>query len=146
MLGDNQRSIIVTEVNKLIGKPFRHASNSSLGMDCRGFVWLAYHRAGIHLPMNDGRMYTADWWRHTNEERLLNKFLDVFEKTTSPELGDILLFRLFRINGPINHCGILTGNDTFVHCYANKSTGGVYPQSLDYKWKRRTVYFLTYKG
>lgn len=146
MLSEKLRNKIITESNKLLGVPFHHASNSSLGMDCRGFIWLVYHRTGIELPTSDGRMYAADWWKHTKEERLLTTFLKKFKYTKEPKTGDILLFRLFALNAPVNHCGIYINNETFVHCFSNKIRGGVHFQTFDYKWMRRFVTFLTYKG
>jgi peptidoglycan DL-endopeptidase LytE len=146
MLSDIIRQQIVIEANKMIGVPFHHASKSTLGIDCRGLVWFTYRRAGIELPDTDGRKYTADWWKHTKEERLLNIFLQYFDYTSDPKIGDILLLRLFSIHVPINHCGIYIGNNSFIHSYSDKSGKGVHTQDLDYKWKRRFICYLTYKG
>jgi len=143
MLSEKMRQQIITEANKLLGVPFHHASNSSLGMDCRGFVWLVYHRVGIELPTCDGRSYTADWWKHTKEERLLETFLKVFKYTKEPKMGDTLLFRIFSLNVPVNHCGIYINDETFIHCFSSR---GVHPQNFDHKWHRRFITFLTYKG
>ena len=108
---------IILEANRLINTPFRHFGRSSSGIDCSGLVWIVHQRSGIDLPKSDGNSYDIMWSKRSKEERLLNSFQEFgrFELCDKPVIGGLILFRIFGKNYPINHCGILFGDNRFIH-------------------------------
>jgi cell wall-associated NlpC family hydrolase len=111
---------IVQNARKFIGTPFRHSGRSTLGIDCAGLLYMAYSRAGIVLPKDDGREYTVGWWKHINiEERLFNGLVAAGFRPLSdnelPDKADVPLFRLFGSAYPAHHSGIMIDENYFIH-------------------------------
>lgn len=117
---DNIKDRIVQNARKFIGTPFRHSGRSTLGIDCAGLAYMAYNRADISFPKNDGKEYTVGWWKQTNaKERMYNALIDAgFRSLSDDELidkGDIVLFKLFGKNYPAHHSGIMIDQVYFIH-------------------------------
>lgn len=145
---------IVQNARKFIGTPFRHSGRSTLGIDCVGLLYMAYNRAGIELPKNDGRSYTIGWWKQTNaEERIFNAlvncgFLPLLNNEL-PDKGDVPLFRLFGKNYPAHHSGIMINEEYFIHAkcgWKNKdSRVGFDSLYSGYTDKDRLAWIMRYK-
>jgi len=99
------------------GTPYRLGGLSKNGIDCSGFVYLAYlDIVGDKLP------------RTVNAQRILGK--DVARNQL--RIGDLVFFKITR---SIRHVGIYMGNDRFLHASTKK---GVKISSLNnIYWKPR---------
>jgi cell wall-associated NlpC family hydrolase len=150
---DNIKERIVQNARKFIGTPFRHTGRSTLGIDCAGLLYMAYNRAGIELPKNDGKEYTVGWWKRPDaEERLYNGLIKIGFRELSdnelPDKGDVPLFRLFGKNYPAHHSGILVDQVYFIHakCGWKEKDKKVGFDSLHYySDKNRLAWVLRYK-
>ena len=106
---------VVAEARRWLGTPYRHqASLCGAGCDCLGLlrgVWRAVvgpepealppYRASLRDIVSASALeMTAD--------RLLDRTIQ------SPGAGRVVLFRM-RTDLPAKHCGILTGEDRFIH-------------------------------
>jgi len=117
---EDVRDRVVQNARKFIGTPFRHSGRSTLGIDCAGLLYMAYNRAGIFIPKNDGKEYSVQWWKHIDsEERLYNALVGCGFRFLSddelPDKGDIPLFRLYGDHYPAHHSGIMIDQEYFVH-------------------------------
>jgi len=141
-----KRNRIVREVINLLNVPFCINGRTKFGIDCIGLIYLSYHKAlNVVFPKFDGRSYKGNWWQFTKEERLLNFLLKYCDFTDSPLPGDIITFRLFGKDNPINHCGIYIDNNTFVHA-KTKNPSKVCKESMFSSIGKRKFKFLVYKG
>lgn len=98
------------------GAPYRFGGNSKYGVDCSGFIHIAFRDAfGIEVPRTT---------------QLLSKirYRVPFRKLTA---GDIVIFRTSRTN---LHAGIYVGNNQFIH--ASKSKGVVLSRLNNPYWKK----------
>ena len=114
----------ITEARKMLNVPFCHYGRTTLGLDCLGLLWIVYTRCGLrNLPRTDAP-YGPYWWLNSSqEERLLNSLINIagFEITEEPVVGCLVTFRLYKRKVPINHCGILVSEDSFIHAKAGRS-------------------------
>ena len=108
----------VSLAQQLIGKPYRFGGRTpTSGFDCSGLVQYVYGQQGLDLPRTARRQARAG--RHVERREL--------------EPGDLVFFR---IGGElINHVGIYTGDDEFIH--APRSGKAVCRESLHNPWWRR---------
>lgn len=137
----NIREEIVNQAKKLRGTPFSHRGRTRFGIDCMGLVLLSYRRAGFSLPDGDGKIYGLNWFWFVKDERYLNGLLNYFNIVSSPEIGDLVMFRCY--NKKITHGGIYLGNKNFIHARAGRS---VTIDSLNHKyWQNRFVYYMRIK-
>lgn len=117
---DTIKNQVIQNARKLIGTPFRHTGRSSLGVDCGGLLYLAFGRAGFHIPENDGSYYSVAWWKHTDAEPRLYNFLKkagfiFLSNNESIDKCDIVCFKLFGEKYPAHHCGIMIDQNHFIH-------------------------------
>lgn len=139
---------IVREAEKLIKVPFAHYGRSTMGLDCSGLIYMAFNRAGISIPKDDGDQYTPRWWRRDKTERFLNDLYDLgFYEVKDPQRGDLVTFRLFSPKVSVNHCGIMTNPEVFIHasCSRMRNTSGVRKESLRPRYIKRFHSFLRHK-
>lgn len=97
------RKSLLRHYNRWQGAPYRFGGNSKYGVDCSGFIHIAFRDAfGIEVPRTT---------------QLLSKirYRVPFRKLAA---GDIVIFRTSRTN---LHAGIYVGNNQFIH--ASKSKG-----------------------
>jgi cell wall-associated NlpC family hydrolase len=142
------RDRIAIESKKLLNVPFQHRGRTRFGLDCIGFLWLTYKRAGIDGPDNDGKSYEPNWfWFCNKDQRYLDKLLEYFYFVDEPLKGDVLTFHCFD-KVLITHIGISLGNITFIHCPSSGSPNNrkVKLDDLDHRyWKKCFYRFLRYK-
>jgi len=101
------------------GSPYRFGGNSRYGIDCSGFVQIAFRDAlGIKVPRSTELLSKTG--SHVSYRRLV--------------AGDIVLFKTSRTN---LHTGIYIGNNQFIH--ASKSKGVVLSPLNSPYW--RGVYY-----
>lgn len=141
----------IVEAKKLLNVPFRHYGRTTLGLDCLGFLWLVYTRAGFgEYPRIDFK-YDPLWWTSkAHGERLLNAFIDVagFEITDKPVRGCLVTFRLYVKDPPVNHCGIYLNEDTLIHaCSSHKPRKNkvIIDNLRPYIRKKYLAYYLIHK-
>jgi cell wall-associated NlpC family hydrolase len=108
-LSDNLRESILTEAGRLIGTPYCYGGMNGDCLDCSGFVMLVYNKVGINLP------------RTASDQFLLSSDLN----NSEPQQADLVFFKQ---GSRINHVGIYTGNEKFIHA---SSSFGVIVSSLN---------------
>ena len=137
------RADVVAEARAWIGTPYRHqASAKGAGADCLGLVrgvWRALYGAEPETPPP----YTADWAERADGEPLREAAERVLAlRGASPEVGDVLLFRMLS-GGPAKHLGILTTPDRFVHAYSGRA---VCQTACTRWWRERLVASYAFPG
>jgi cell wall-associated NlpC family hydrolase len=141
------RDLIIAEAHKLYKTPFRHRGRTRKGVDCAGFIYLAYHRAGIEVPSSDGKMYEPNWFWFIKEgdERYLDTMLKYFryiEFPEQPKIGDLATFK--RYGNIVTHAGIIDKNGQFIHAESGRY---VTFTELEHRYyKSRFHRFLRYRG
>ena len=130
----------VQEAREWIGTPFVHANHTKgVGCDCLGLVIGAAHNVGL-----------TDYWPppYAPETELSVSDIEaMLTVLTVPILavwqpGDVVWIRMKRFFP--NHCGVWTGEGTFIHCY--QSAGQVCESPLEDFWKSRIVGVYRWKG
>ncbi len=97
--------------NPLLGRDYKFGEQ-----DCYSLVRDYYTSTyNISLP---SIVFDDDWW-----DKGFNYFDDLFDsygfiEVDEPKIGDVLIFKVF-CHVP-NHCGIYTGEDTFIHHAINR--------------------------
>ena len=136
------RKRVVEEAKNLLGTPFRHMGVTRHGLDCKGFGYLAYRRAGLDLPQGDGKIYEPNWFFFANTERYLDSLLRVFYFVDFPKIADIAVFKCHC--NLITHGGVLIDSNKFIHARSGRK---VEIGELDHKyWKKVFHGFMRYKG
>lgn len=133
-----QRARIYEAAARWIGTPYHHqASRLGVGADCLGVlrgVWRAFYGAEPALIPP----YSADWAESARRDHLLLAMQQHFTpaKTDSPEMGQVLLFRM-RAGAAAKHigiCGPAGPQQSFIHAYSGH---GVIESALSAPWRRR---------
>lgn len=101
-----------------LGTPFHwEASLKGVGCDCRGLL------TGVARDLGRPEAQSIEanvvgYSRRIDEPALLAGLDKVFKRrrTLKPRLGDILAFR---VQNKVQHLGIATGPDRFVHAYSH---------------------------
>lgn len=132
----------VETVRRWIGTPYRHqGSVPGTGLDCLGLVralWREVEGAEPEPIPN----YPSSWARPRGGELLLGAACRWFVRTEAgtPAPADVLVFRM-RARAEASHCGIATGEGTFVHAYQGN---GTVETRLDAFWRRRLVHTASF--
>lgn len=110
---------VVTEAREWIGTPYRHQhATKGAGCDCLGLLRGVY-RAVIGPEPETPPAYTPSWGESGDREFML----DAAHRWLTPvargdwQLGDVLVFRMRR-SMIAKHCGIISGEQTFIHADA----------------------------
>lgn len=101
-----------------LGTPYRYGGQGPGGFDCSGFVKYVFSQFNINLPRTAASQ--AGTGVHVNRDNLLP--------------GDLVFFAG---GGSIDHVGIYTGNNQFIHSSSPRS-GGVIYSSLSAGYYGRT--------
>ena len=114
-----------------IGLPYKNNGRDTSGIDCWGLVCLFYkNELNIDLPS-----YTEEYdgAQDLRNESLLTKYKqDSWTKTTTPEVGNVVLFNIL---GELCHVGIYLGNNKFMHSREGKDS--VIESLSNVKWAKR---------
>jgi len=102
---------IISVAGQMMGFPYLWGGSSSKGVDCSGFVKLAFYSQGIILA------------RDASQQALYGEPVD-FTNRNNLQSGDLLFFG--RSAQRITHVGIYIGNGDFIH-----SSGRVHIASID---------------
>ncbi len=113
--GKTMRQQLLRHFQKWEGAPYRFGGNSKYGVDCSGFVHIAFRDVlGIEVPRSTQLL--ARTGRRVSYRRLT--------------AGDIVLFKTSRTG---LHTGIYVGNNQFIHASKSK---GVMLSKLSPYWQR----------
>lgn len=97
-----QRSEVIKTAKSQLGVRYRFGGSSpAQGFDCSGLLQYSFSQAGLNIP------------------RTTRSQAQYFETTDSPEVGDVLFFKINRRN--VSHAGIYLGNNKMLHA---PSSGG----------------------
>jgi hypothetical protein len=123
--------------DKYVGLPYKDNGRDTTGIDCWGLVRLYYKdELGIDLPS-----YTDEYEGpfDTNVARAINHYKDNWEQTTTPGVGDIVLFNIY---GEPAHVGVYVGNNKFLHSREGKDS--VIESLAGVQWNKRLAGIYKY--
>lgn len=130
-------ALVVAAARSWIGTPYHdQASVFGAGCDCLGLargVW----RQVVGPEPGQVPPYSRDWGEVSRREVLLDGAREVMLEVPIDQgaAGALVVFRMVR--GAIaKHCGILTGEGTFVHAYERH---GVIEERFTPGWSRRVA-------
>jgi len=135
MSNQKTRAAVLRCAESWLDTPYRHqASVRGIGTDCLGLIrgiWRELYGDEPETPP----AYTPDWAERADEETLLNAASRWLIPISTPQSGDILLFRM-AADAPCKHVGILAPDARILHAYWGKSV--VYSHFAPF-WQRRHV-------
>lgn len=108
------RQQVVREARSWIGTPYEHCADiKGVGVDCGMLIVRVFNDLGIHT-VPDPRPYTPDWHMHRVEENYLMRVLAHGKVVETPQIGDVMLFKVGRC---YSHGGIVSKLDplTIIH-------------------------------
>lgn len=121
--GRIRRARIVEEARSWLGTPYRHqASAKGAGADCLGLLRGVF-RAVYGFEPEIPPPYGPDWneRRPCAEPLLAAARRHLVARSGEPlRAGQALIFRIVK-TGPAKHCGIVSGEDRFIHAYAGRA-------------------------
>ncbi|NLT20369.1 MAG: LysM peptidoglycan-binding domain-containing protein [Syntrophomonadaceae bacterium] len=121
--GDNIQAARLLEIAaRHLGTPYRYGGQTPGGFDCSGFARYIFSQIGIDLPRTASAQYGIG--SEISKDNL--------------QLGDLLFFRCG--SGGIDHVGIYTGNNQFIHSSSPRSGGVIYSSIAE------GYYLNTYAG
>lgn len=98
-----QRAAVVAEALSFVGTAYHHRgalkrrSESDLGgVDCAHLPYLVYRACGL-VPGMDLGEYPPDWFLHQGAERYLPWVERLADRTTQPQAGDFVLYKVGRL-------------------------------------------------
>lgn len=107
--GESVNNARVLEIAaRYLGTPYRYGGQAPGGFDCSGFVKYVYGQVGIELPRTAASQYGVG--TEVTREQLIP--------------GDLVFFRCG--GGSIDHVGIYSGNNQFIHSSSPRSGGVIY--------------------
>jgi sulfur carrier protein ThiS len=122
---------------KYIGIPYAEKGRDETGVDCWGLVRLVYkNELSIDLPSFSTEYNTSD---DARIEELFAQYKEGWQPTDSPEIGDVVIFRMF---GYESHIGVCIGDNKFLH--VRESRDSVIESLENAKWSKRLVGFFKY--
>ena len=135
MSNPQTRAAVLRCAEVWLDTPYRHqASVKGVGTDCLGLirgVWRELYGEEPEAPP----AYTPDWAEISGEETLLQAAERWLLPISSPQAGDVLLFRMAP-NAPCKHIGLMAGQRRILHAYWGKSV--VFSHFAPF-WQRRHV-------
>ena len=122
---------------KYIGIPYAEKGRDETGSDCWGLVRLVYkNELNIDLPSFSSEYNTSD---NERLEELFAQYKEGWQPVDTPEVGDVVIFRIF---GYESHIGVCIGDNKFLHV---REARDAVVESLDNpKWSKRITGFFKY--
>lgn len=122
-----ERSSVVAEARKWIGTPYHHQADVlGSGVDCGMLLVRVFVDTGLCDPF-DPRPYANDWMLHRSEERYLGFVFDRTKEVTSPQPGDVVVYRFGRC---YSHGGIVTAANPLIIIHALKAAKQVIEEEV----------------
>ena len=122
---------------KYIGIPYVEKGRDENGVDCWGLVRLVYkNELDIALPSFNTEYETSD---NERLEELFAQYKEGWQSVDSPEVGDVVIFRIF---GYESHIGVCVGDNNFLHVREGRDS--VIESLNNAKWNRRITGFFKY--
>jgi len=117
----NARNLVINAAVKYENTPYRYGGMTAAGLDCSGFILLAFRDAlGVNLPRSTAGLYS--WAEKIPLEKA--------------QPGDLLFFRTDN-TGNITHVGLYLGYNRFIHSASTGSrTGVIYTNLNEGSWSR----------
>lgn len=122
--GSVDRSRIVETAARYLGTPYKYGGNSPGGFDCSGFVQYILNNCGYSVPR------TASAQKQMGQSIGRDELLP----------GDLVFFACW--SSGVDHVGIYTGDNKFIHSSSPRS-GGVIYSSLNESFYARTYVAAT---
>lgn len=136
-------SEVVCVARSWIGTPYHHqASLRGVGTDCLGLVRGVWRELYGDEPER-AEPYSRDW-SASGEETLLAAARRNFAELDPADAkqGDVVVFR-YRAGLPAKHCGVLTGDECFVHALEGAAVCEV---AFSPWWRRRVAGVFRFPG
>jgi len=133
---------IIKATRRWIGTPYHdQASVRGVGCDCLGLLRGVWRDVVGPEPLDDTRSvppYSRDWGEMGPTEVLAEAARAAMAEIpiANTRTGDVILFRM-RAGAIAKHCGILSGNNRFIHAYERT---GVIEELLTVSWQRRVAF------
>ena len=100
-------------IGKYLGIPYRHRGRAIDGLDCWGFLKLAYADLGIRLFDIEDLEY-GKVWGSQGKDYFKDNYAHDWVKVNAPQTLDAILF--VNSKSVANHAGIVLSNRRFIHC------------------------------
>lgn len=127
-------SQVVEKAREYIGTKWTHKGRiKGVGVDCVGLLVGVFAELGIEVD-DDLDYSSGDEFARLNERLARHGFAT----DRYPEMGDVVVFRNTRSPGSqamLNHVGIVTDVDSFVHAWATPSAMRVVETPFDDFWR-----------
>lgn len=122
---EEARAAICAEARTWLGTPYHHMARvKGAGVDCLQILIGVYSAVGLIEAVDPG-YYPNDWMLHRNEERYLAGVLQHATSTTTPQVGDVALYRFGRT---FSHAAILLGTNLAIHSFIGRGVELTNPQ------------------
>jgi len=133
---------IIAEARRWEGTPYRHQhSTFGQGCDCLGLIRGVWRNVIGEEPLETPN-YSQSWDEVAKQETLLSTARQLFERSSEPSPGDVLVFRLKR--GMVaKHCAIMTTENRMVHAYNGVGVKECYIVPW---WRSRIAYSGSFPG
>ncbi|MFH1776330.1 MAG: NlpC/P60 family protein [Candidatus Omnitrophota bacterium] len=127
-------------VDTYLGIPYAHRGRTMTGLDCWGFLKLAYAGMGIRLFDVEDLQYSKVWGLKGKDYFKENYYHD-WQQVSEPQIFDAVLF--LNSCGVANHAGMILSNRRFIHCCRQ----GVIISRLDGReWREKVEGFYRLKA
>jgi len=124
---------MLTQINELVGIPFKDGGRDRNGLDCWGMVILAYKI--LHNKEIPDFKICAMQHDLVHKKILEQQTDNDWEELQGPEKGCIVAFRLHPIF--VSHIGICIDEKTFLHC--SERIGGVCIEKLNHSFYNKRI-------
>lgn len=139
------RDDLVAATRHWLGTPYVHqATARGAGCDCLGLVRGVYRDIYGYEP-EVPPPYSPDWnEKRSSKEPLLSAAQRHLNEVDAmmPKKAQVFVFRIL-MDGPAKHCGIISGDTSFIHAYAGRA---VIESWLSDWWLRRVVGVFEFPG
>jgi cell wall-associated NlpC family hydrolase len=130
----------IDRAREYIGTPFHFGGRlKGIGVDCGGLLAGVAAEVGLEIEV------PPSYSREDSLRQLMAVLRQTCEETQIRFMraGDILVFSSRRMPG---HCGLFTGEGTFIHAYDSPSVQEVVETPLSEAWRERVVKVYRPKG